>query len=386
MNRLLILFAGEQIIFLLVGVFVGAIPIVIGLIVYYLLRSQKQQRASWESAATMLGLSIAPAPKLELTGRFGDYNVAVLAAIRRSGDSTQSFTCCRCPLRRRLRWLLQLSAPQNMIAQLFDGGADVVIGNDEFDRKYKAACYDPDILRRLLLSDFPTAETRNLAEDLILVQRAFPIVKITDDEIYLETGGHLANTAQIRSLIEATTRLASRFDAARALFPPAAWEAKLIADWSSYASRNKLNFDAERISIEGRMGAFEVKIATETGKGRWQTAVTATFPRELPGGLRVMTETALHSALEWLGAQDIATGQREFDELFIVKAADAGYAVRVLRPELCQHLVEMRRTFGEVTISPTTVGVVVDRLIGDAAELQKTVGAVVSVAAALPVR
>ncbi len=378
----MLFFAGrmEQVLFLFVGLLmVIVIPLILAGIAFFIVRRNNKNRAVWKSAAQAMNLKMPNPKQLKLSGLHDGCHATIAVGARRSNESTVFFTWCAAEFPETLRFLLGIRSPKGVFTSVF--GADrVELGEPLFDGAFAARCYDREVLRRLLLSDFPTVGARNLMDDLLLALRRFPIISITDNQVYIETGGQVGDEEEIRRMLGITSRLIRRFSAARAGFPLAPWEERLFADYAEFAAENDLIFDPLKLVVEGFYQGFQTRISLVSASGRWQTRVRLTFGQSLMIGLRLLPENLFHKTFSWLGLQDVEVGIEEFDDLFIVKAKDAGTARRVLNRELCDQLIGLNKQASSFEIDDEGLVAAFDRLAGDKASLKHFFDAAVTTA------
>lgn len=384
MSSLKFLFAGEAFLILFVLFFVVCFPLLIGGLVFTMLRRNKKNRAAWALIAGRIGFRMPNPKKLEMLGRFAECDLRLSVGARRRGGGEEShteyFTFCESNFSTPLRFLLSIKTPRESGIFKSSQSNEVQIGNRNFDRKFTVGAYDPQIVRNLLLADFPSDKTQNLLGDLMLAAQNAGTVTITDEKVYLENSGQIGDEKVLREMIRLTAHLANRFQTARRKFPLADWEKQLFFNWKKIATENALVFDEEKILLQGVYKKFLVYAALNTSKGIWQTQLRLKFPQSLMTGLKIMPENSLHKAFTWLGAQDIETGISEFDEKFIVKGKNPSMAKRKLQPAVCMQLVGLNRKASAISVDDREISAAFDRVLGDERELRSCLEAFVSTA------
>lgn len=76
------------------------------------------------------------------------------------------------------------------------------------------------------------------------------------------------------------------------------------------------------------------------------TRIVAAATKPFPLTARIEFESAFTRLGSWLGAQDVETGDEEFDETFIIKANDEEQVLELLTPELRAALQRAPDTLG----------------------------------------
>ncbi|MCB1025415.1 MAG: hypothetical protein KDB79_13550 [Acidobacteria bacterium] len=353
---------------------VVCVPVlVIGITVFVVLRRNKKGREAWGKTAQKLNFQMPNPKQLKMTGNYD--NCEVIASIRvenvRSSESNSKayFTYCISEFREPLRFLLDVSSPKGY----FSGSGTISTGNQNFDNKFRAKCYDPNILRNLLMSDFPSDRSQNLMGDLMLAAQSFGTIKISDNSIYVERRGIVTDENVLHQMIEMTARLGNRFSAAREKFPLAEWEKQLFKNWEAFANENRLNFNKQKCRLQGNYKNFLLLVELKTNKEKWQTNIEVRFPKSLMVGLKIMPENAVHKALTWVGLQDIEVGIKEFDDTFIVKAENVPRAKYMLGPDVCRRLLSLNKNASTLLVDDQTMSFTYDTMIGDKYALESTV-------------
>lgn len=365
---------------ILIIVFVMAlVPILLVGIAGFIFWRNGKNRIVWDSAAKSLNLHLPNPKKLEMSGIYNNCQVKIAVGARRSNENTEFFTYCVTEFPQNLRFLLDINSPHYLLSKVFNA-TEMKLGRTVFDDKFRVGCYDANILQKLLLADFPSSQSRNLMEDLLLAQRIFDTINVTDKKVYVETSGQLSDEIRIKQMLEATTHLANRFRSARESFPLTDWEKHLFQNWQDLAAQNCLLFDQKTLQIQGVYKNFPVLIALETEKKIWQTEIKLRFQKSLMIGLKIMPENSIHKALTWLGVQDIEVGSKEFDDKFIIKGQNIQRTKHKLQPDLCRHLTELKNLSSDFLIDDNEISVTFDQLLGDEKILKSYLEAIVTTA------
>ncbi len=360
----------------------GILAFIAGLIIYKL-RQNVKNRAAWREASQKLNLTMRNPKKLELKGVYHGCEILLAVGRRSSGHGDERhveyYTCCQSAFPLPLRFLLDIRAPKGLFSGVFKSD-QMFLGQPNFDKVFNVKCYDGEVLRRLLLSDFPSDKTQNLMGDLMLTNQSAGVVKVSDERVYLEKSGIVSDFETLKEMLDMTSRLANRFKNAREKFPLAEWEKHLLASWKALADENDLKLDAVRFQMQGIYKNFPVFAALDAAKGKWRTEIKLRFPQNLQTGLKIMPENSLHKAFTWLGAQDIESGIKEFDDSFIVKAKNAGAARSKLKPDLCGQLVALNKRASNISIDDEQISFSFDGVLGDGKILKSYLQAIAATA------
>jgi hypothetical protein len=380
MNLLILFFAGEVFLVLFVLFFAVCFPIILIVIVFYVLRRNNKYRAVWQSLSREFNLHMPNPKQLRMTGKYNGCDVVLSIGVRRSGgeDShNEYFTYCQSEFPYSLRMLLNIRSPKGFLSGVFKS-KQIKIAHEAFDNTFNSSCYDGQVLRKLLLSDFPSGQTQNLMGDLFLTRQTVGTIKLSDNKVYLEKSGQIGEAETLRQMLELTSYLANRFYKARLSFPLADWEKQLISNWENLARENNLQFDKDHFHLHGNYKNFPLLVDLRTDRGKWQTIIKLNFPRSLMVGLKLMPENSIHKALSWIGVQDIEAGIKEFDDAFIVKAKNIQMAKHLLQPDLCKHLVLFSRKSSGFLIDDESMSFTFDTVLGDEKMLKSYIEGMIS--------
>lgn len=379
MFAFLLVFAGAiWTLFLFVIVFTVPITIIGGVLFFVLWRNRKN-RVVWGNVANKLNFNMPNPKRLEM---FGTYKGCKLkTAIRVEYRNTNSdggtrakyFTYCTSEFSQPLRFLLSITSPKGY----FSGSNQIQLGQPGFDKAFYLKGYDANVLQNLLLSDFPSDKTQNLLGDLMWAKQYIGTIQITDKMVYLERSGQVGDENTLRQLIEITAHLADRFSAARRSFPLADWEKQLLQNWQKFTGENNLVFDSKSFTIQGNYKNFHVLVALETEKEKWQTEMKLKFPNNLMAGLKIMPDNSIHKALTWIGVQDIESGNKAFDDAFIVKSNIGAIVKGKLQPDFCTHLLQIKSRTSNILINDEEIFFTFDSVLGDEQALKSYLEALV---------
>lgn len=372
MNVFGLFFVGEFLLVLFILFFVIGIPVMIAAILFFVMSGNKKRRATWQEVSQKIGLPMPNPKQLKMQGVYNGCDAKLAVGARRSGgedSTTEYYTYCTSEFPQSLRFLLDISGPKGFLSGVFSSNK-MTLGNANFDRIFDAKCYDQEVLRRLLLSDFHSSTTQNLMGDLMLASDIISIIEITDKKVYVETGGQETNFARLKQLLDTTTYLAARFKAARENFPLADWEKQTLSSWQNLAVENDLKVDRTHFTLEGIYKEFPIQVSLKTPGGKWQTEIRLKFTRSLMVGLKIMPENAIHKALSWFGLQDIQAGNKAFDDAFIVKAENVAVAKHLLREDFCRQLLGINSQAAQISLTDEEFSATFNSVLGDRKILQ----------------
>lgn len=354
----------QLIITLLTMLFIVSFPIILILVVVYILRKNTKSRAVWQQMSRELNLTMPNPKQLLMFGQVDGIEVQIRIGSRRSGGGdnshTEFFTYATSKFPHSLRFLININSPRSFLSS-----SPMNLGQANFDKIFTAECYHQDVLRRLLLTDFPSNKTQNLMGDLMLAQQTARTITISDDQVYLETAGQVTDTAIISQMLEHAANLAKRFFAARQSFALAEWETKTLDVWQKIAEEKGLSIDRKAFAFNGTIDGFDLTVKIKTDARKFQTVLTIKFPQSLHAGLKIMPDNSIHKALSWLGVQDIESGNKQFDDAFIVKAANVAVATRRLQPDFCNQLFVLCDKTSGFLVDDDQIAITFDDLLRD---------------------
>lgn len=355
---ILVLFA----IFMMLAAFL-AIP---GAIAYVIIKG-KRNREAWGEVSNKLGLKLLPNGKLPMTGVYNDCPVefSIFVQRRMGGYSGEiyhrrhvNYTFCKANFPNNLRLSLNITTGKSSHGSIFTGLAG-------FDNSFDVRGIDREIVQRMLLTESPTQRTNNLVGDLMLAKESVSHIQIDDEGVYVQQKGVVTDLETIKKWLEITTYLAKRFYAARQNLPRTDWEKQTIQAWQSLAGQNNLSFNSNNLTLEGNYKNFPVRVAVKADTEKMQTEIKLNFPNSLMAGLKIMPDNAVHKALSWLGMQDIKSGNKTFDDAFIVKAQNEAVAKNKLQPDLCTQLLNINSQASNLLITDEEISIVFDSVMSD---------------------
>jgi hypothetical protein len=275
-----------------------------------------------------------------------------------------------------LRFAMQLKSPRGLLSGIV--GKETKTGNAALDDQFQCICYDPSVLRRLLLSEFPSKLTSNLAGDLLLAIRSFETIVVSDTGVKVETSGQIDNADVLKTMLATNYRLADRFTKARASFPASDWEKQLTANWRQIADRRSLTFDESNLSLRGNYDGYPVTVNVFAQPGIWKTNVEVKFSRPLGVGFNIYPELSIHKAVKLFGFQDVKANHAEFDKAYIVKAKNVAVAKAKMTPEFCAQMVGLDQHTHDISLTDDGMKITLEQVLGDDSSLTSYLKAMTS--------
>ena len=372
---------GEVVAVLFVLCVVVGLPIFFLFFIIFLLKRNTKNRAVWQKLSQDLNLTMVNPNQLQITGFYHNVEIVLSIGARRSGgedSTTEHYTYCVGKFSSPLRLQLGIKSYSGAISRALDS-AGIKTGNANFDSAFLLSCYDPNLIKQLIVADFPSSKTQNILGDLMLSHQSMDVVNVSDVGVYIEMGGMVGDANVLRQMLDMTAILTQRIHAARQMLPPAEWEKKLIYSWLNVANEIGLELDSEQMILSGQIDKFASHIEFKTANEKWITEINLKFPASLFMGLKIMPDNSIHKALSWLGVQDIESGIKEFDDAFIVKAENVAVARHRLQPEFCNRLISLRKKASDLTINDEEITVVIQAMVGDETALKGLIAEIISV-------
>lgn len=365
-----LLLAGDGFIILLL-LFAGiAFPtLLIGGIIYVLLRAEKSKKV-WAQYASMRGLHQPEPGKLRIEGVFDGIPTSLFIEIERRSDGERTrvdtFTACYAKFPKNMRFGLDIAGRGGL--QLFDVGRRMPVGHP-MDAQFRALAYDHEVLRHFLVTEFGEGAPASLADDLVAAKREYPTITITDKGIKTRVSGTISTDEKLDRIATVTAKLARRFMTARSLFPKTRLENDLEREWAGFASQRGLGFDPENLTIEGLWRGYPIRIEAYTELSSWITKFSIRYPRPLMMGISLTPEYTGHIVAKLLGYQDLKTGNPEFDKNFIVQAKNVQAALHKLDQATCVALLEAKRHSKSLKLDDEGLEIEFERVVVSSVEL-----------------
>jgi hypothetical protein len=382
MPFLFLFFRGEWFLFLLVFAAIVILPIIIAGVVFFTLRKNKLSRAAWQKLANEIGFSMRNPKQMRMTGSYNGIATMLSVGTRRrsdgdGGSSTEYFTYCVATFPAELRFGLQLISPKGILSGVLKS-SDIVLGNPTFDNAFSSVCYDQRVLKRLLLSDFPSQRTGNLMGDLMLAYEEYGTVKVTDKKVYIEIHGMERDPQTLKRLLAVTNGAARRFAEARQKFPLEEWEKSLIDNWKNFGKKSGLSFDPSVPRLTGIYQGHPVDLFVHCEPGRWLTTLQIRYPQKLMVGFSIYPEKSYHKVAKIFGFQDLKAGHDVFDKAYVVKAKNKQVALARLTPDFCDQMVGLDKHTHDILINDEEMKMTLTQVLGEPNSLKSYLAAMIS--------
>lgn len=236
--------------------------------------------------------------------------------------------------------------PHGFFENIF-GAADLNVGDKEADAKLNITSFDPEQTLALLSPN--DAAGRDLLNGTIQLASLTP--RITDSLVMLSEEGTISHPKEVGRLLDAACSLASRYAARRQTMPLTRKERALHRDWRAFAERERFQFDAPRMKLEGSIAGSAMEIGLETEGEVVRTSVSVRFPRAVDVVFAVL-RSKLPGFLQGIFSQDIKVGDPSFDDMFSVTGYPEAAIREVLgKPELTALLVHLGHTSQEILLN-----------------------------------
>jgi hypothetical protein len=303
--------------------------------------------ASFRQLKRALGPVVGPPPKWEhwLHGKRNGREAIVLQYETGSGSNRQTWTGVVVRIDPPLFFGTSISR-EGFLSDLF-GGADLQLGAPMFDKELRLGALDGERLRALLYpSDAQSTQTLQA-----LVRATRDGLHVTDSTAVFQLSGIVTDPMRIAQYIDQASFIAGELARRRASMPITPNETALRTEWQSYATTMQMDFDAPHMRMRGERNGTRVEVALETNGGRIQTAVTVKWPQALSVNVRLRKSGAL-AFLSKLFSQDIDTGDRVFDDMFLIQGYPEPWVRMVFaHPDLRATLCSIAAGANELTFN-----------------------------------
>ncbi len=182
---------------------------------------------------------------------------------------------------------------------------------------------DTSTPRAFLLAPGPPA-------DLVL-QLADAVARgcsVTDSKVCRSLAGSERDPAHVRAALDDCVALAAVLEARRAAVPRSPWDEDVRREWHTFAANRQLTFDEHRGQLRGEIASASLEVAIEERGTQLFTTVETQFPSALGIELEIRKTAAVPRLSRWFG-QDLKTGDRAFDDAFVVRGTPADRVRRV---------------------------------------------------------
>jgi hypothetical protein len=364
------------IIFVTFAAVVLPIVAVVGLLIWWVLRSSKKTDEAWASAAQEHGLHRAG--KRSLTGTKYGVPVHVRTVTRGSGDSKTTYTVVSAALRMSLDLGLNLRR-HGFFNNMFHKSADVEVGHRAFDDAFIVSADEAS--RVMLLFD---AKLRQLLLQHLSQKHDF---SLTDHGVSVECVGETRDRQWLSWAIELCARATSKMDIARSNVPPAAPLAHHRHAWRAYATANGMACMDTPLCMWGDISGQKVQAnAVRTAPGVYELEVSLKFAEELGLGLGIEPTGLMDKVAVFFGSQDHRFDDLVFDDTFRVKVTAVDQVDQVLDQNMRGQLMMLHSNVGPLSLDDAGIAVRLPNVPRDPAIVPRTVQKMIGVAETLSAR
>lgn len=192
---------------------------------------------------------------------------------------------------------------------------------------------------------------------------------VTDSRVMQRFSGLVVEPRFIHQGLEAAHWAAAKIGRRRARMGVLPEEFPVHAEWRRFADARKFAFDPSHMTLKGTAGGAEVHIALETSGSAIGTAVEVRWPRPLGVRLHLRKQGAL-AFLTNLFEQDIVTGDRAFDDAFVVQGHPEAWVRQALASPAVRDALRMAaHAASELTMNDHALSWMLARPTTTAAEL-----------------
>jgi hypothetical protein len=194
-------------------------------------------------------------------------------------------------------------------------------------------------------------------------------VQLDDHGVRFVRHGYALMPQSLAPPLEAITTIAQRLKAARAQMGPAPWEHAAAEAWTELARRHEMELDRDRLRAHAVLESCDVDVRL-VSHVQPRTVLRVRFPN--PVGLRLQIVPGHASRLpKFLGGQDVATGDRAFDEAFVVHGAPAPRVRETVHAQMRRDLLALAATGARVEVQDDHLEASLPGLCLEAAQLDE---------------
>jgi hypothetical protein len=382
--------SGASFLLSMIAVLIGAV-LLVGLIIggtlFMIFGLLRYRGNRWAAAAKALGLELEPrqsTPSIhqQMVGRRGDLQIVVGIRVEHHGSgknrSVVYFTYAKALFSAPLQsgTFVSTSGFSDKIFAAVGLNEDLKIGDEAIDSAYMIRTLDQEFTRALL------TEPR-VREGMLGYSRGAWRPKLDDGSIRLERQRLEFDPKTLSRQIAGVVELAQRIETARKTLAPPAQERILRTSWTAVANRHNLSLDVHTGVMRGRFGGSEVSVEAVLHRGLFWTVFRVTFDRPLGVSLSLTREGALTGIVKLLGAQDIQTGDPQFDAAFVIKGSPEERVRSLLSADVRALLLEVNHDATQLVVKDDDLVAEVKWMVTEAPHLESSLNLVTRIAAAL---
>jgi hypothetical protein len=185
-----------------------------------------------------------------------------------------------------------------------------------FDANYVVHTYDERVFARLAES------ARHGALATFRLDATAATFHVTDSFACVSIPSRTDSPSSLALMLDRASDLAAAIGAELVNLHDGSWHHDIRAVWRSVAEARRLGFDAERFAIGGTLFAADVLLALEAEHDNVATALELRLPEGASFGFQLNAQQDVGLLGRFLPSQDVRVGDREFDDAFVVSAAD----------------------------------------------------------------
>lgn len=169
-------------------------------------------------------------------------------------------------------------------------------------------------------------------------------IAITDSTVAIQSPRMVSDVTELGWALDTASAAAAGLADARRTLPKTEGERAQEAAWQAFASEEGLSFDVDRLEISGTMVGGKIRIALEGEAFAAVTTVNVEFPGRLGLALSITKQRGPSILNSLMGVVDLPTGDRWFDEGFVVRGTPAVSVQQLLwNPQLRRTIDELGR-------------------------------------------
>lgn len=174
------------------------------------------KKDTWKDTAKQLGLGIPDDRGLALMPMEGIYDGFQVRIINNRIPDDLYITCeVYLPTKSNFSFNIEAAGSIMQAISSAFGKGGIEVGVPGFDKSFSVNSTDENKIGELLAVDLENGRTPNLIADLLLINKSFSQVKITDSLVYLRKEEEMVEASAIESLLESAIYLAKRINSAR---------------------------------------------------------------------------------------------------------------------------------------------------------------------------
>jgi len=185
-------------------------------------RFNRAKRDVWENTAAELGLELEHKDKnyiyKPMAGNYGGRRVRISSERIRVGEGSDydPFTIGEVCLPVKPDFSFEIRSAYGFVQKLKSaiGRGDIEIGVPDFDERFNIESADREKVCKLLGADLPDGLTPTLHADLLLIDKSYFEIRITDQSVRLKKNMEIIERRELTPILDDAAYLAGRIEAA----------------------------------------------------------------------------------------------------------------------------------------------------------------------------